>query len=120
MLIGVNHVQITVPEGREEEAKAFYCGLLGLEAVEKPGALRPNGGFWLRAGNIQVHVGVESGVDRARTKAHVAYEVRNIASWRKKLQAANIAVLDGQPIPGYRRFEFRDPFGNRVEMIEPA
>jgi hypothetical protein len=23
------------------------------------------------------------------------------------------------PIPGYDRFEFRDPFGNRVEFIRP-
>jgi hypothetical protein len=22
------------------------------------------------------------------------------------------------PIPGYERFEFRDPFGNRVEFIQ--
>ena len=27
-------------------------------------------------------------------------------------------ILDGIAIPGFDRFEFRDPFGNRVEFIE--
>ena len=52
MLIGVNHVQITIPEGQEKEAKEFYCNLLGLEEVEKPSVLKPNGGFWMQLGNI--------------------------------------------------------------------
>ena len=30
MMIGVNHVQITIPEGMEQEARQFYCGLMGL------------------------------------------------------------------------------------------
>jgi hypothetical protein len=29
-----------------------------------------------------------------------------------------IEVADGVPIPGYQRFEFRDPFGIRVEVLE--
>jgi hypothetical protein len=27
-----------------------------------------------------------------------------------------VEILDGVPIPGYRRFEFRDPVGNRVGL----
>jgi len=34
------------------------------------------------------------------------------------LAGAGVEVLDGIPIPGYARLEFRDPFGNRVELIE--
>jgi catechol 2,3-dioxygenase-like lactoylglutathione lyase family enzyme len=63
-------------------------------------------------------VGVEDGVDRAATKAHIAYQVSDLAAWRARLEEAGIAILDGIPIPGYDRFEFRDPFGNRVEMIQ--
>jgi hypothetical protein len=33
------------------------------------------------------------------------------------LAAAGMEILDGIPIPGHDRFEFRDPFGNRVELI---
>jgi hypothetical protein len=29
-----------------------------------------------------------------------------------------IEIGDSVPIPGYARFEIRDPFGNRVEFIQ--
>ena len=28
-------------------------------------------------------------------------------------------TLESVPIEGFERFEFRDPFGNRCEIIEP-
>jgi catechol 2,3-dioxygenase-like lactoylglutathione lyase family enzyme len=117
MIIGIDHVQITVPADAVAEARAFYCGLLGLQEVEKPAALQGWGGFWLQVGDRQVHVGTEEGVVRHATKAHVAYAVTEAAAWRSRLAAAGVEILDGIPIPGYDRFEFRDPFGNRVEMI---
>ena len=118
MILGIHHVQITVPPDAVAQARAFYCGVLGLAEVEKPEALRERGGFWLQAGDRQVHVGVESGVDRRASKAHVAYAVRDLAAWRQRLTAAGVQFLECVPIPGYDRVEFRDPFGNRVELIE--
>jgi catechol 2,3-dioxygenase-like lactoylglutathione lyase family enzyme len=118
MIIGIDHVQITVPTDAVARARAFYCGLLGLREVEKPAALQGRGGFWLQVGDRQVHVANEEGVERHATKAHVAYAVTDIAGWRARLVAAGVVVLDGIPIPGYARFGFRDPFGNRVELIE--
>jgi catechol 2,3-dioxygenase-like lactoylglutathione lyase family enzyme len=64
---------------------------------------------------LEVHVGTEDGVDRRKTKAHL---VDDLQAWRKKLEAQGVEILDSIPIPGYRRFEFHDPFGNRVEMIQ--
>ena len=55
----VHHVQITIPEGAEEEGRRFYCGALGLRETPKPLALQSRGGFWLRVGDIEVHVGTE-------------------------------------------------------------
>jgi catechol 2,3-dioxygenase-like lactoylglutathione lyase family enzyme len=118
MIIGIDHVQITVPADAVAEARAFYCGLLGLREVEKPAALGGRGGFWLQAGDRRVHVGTEAGVDRRATKAHVAYAVTDVAEWRSRLAAAGVEAIDAVPIAGYERFEFRDPFGNRVEMIQ--
>lgn len=118
MILGIHHVQITVPEGREKDARAFYCGVLGLTEAPKPEALAGRSGFWLQVGPQQVHVGTEAGVDRAATKAHLAYEVSDIEHWRQTLEAQGIAVLDSVPIPGCARFEFRDPFGSRVELIQ--
>jgi catechol 2,3-dioxygenase-like lactoylglutathione lyase family enzyme len=103
-----------------EAARQFYCGVLGLTEMEKPEPLKGRGGFWLAVGDRQVHVGVEEGVDRPATKAHVAYRVADVASWRARLEAAGVEIFESVAIPGYERFEFRDPFGNRVEMIAPV
>lgn len=115
---GVHHAQITIPKGREEEARRFYCKLLGLLEIPKPEPLQNRGGFWLQAGPIEVHVGTEDGVDRQATKAHLAWQVDDVAAWETIIREAGLEIQDSVPIPGYSRFEFRDPFGNRVEMIE--
>ncbi len=116
----VHHIQITIPKNTEDAAQAFYCGVLGLSEIEKPDALKGRGGFWVRLGDMQIHIGSEEGVDRTLTKAHIAYQVENVAAWREKLLAHNVQMADSVPIHGYDRFEFRDPFGNRVEFIQPV
>jgi catechol 2,3-dioxygenase-like lactoylglutathione lyase family enzyme len=118
MLKGIDHVQITIPPGEEPAARDFYCGLLGLVEVAKPESLTARGGFWLQVGDRQLHVGVEDGVNRRATKAHVAYTVSDLGRWRQILSAEGIEILESVPIPGYDRFEFRDPFGNRVEFAQ--
>ena len=57
MIRSVHHVQITIPKGSEDAARAFYCGLLGLSEIAKPDSLAGRGGFWLEVGDRQVHVG---------------------------------------------------------------
>ena len=119
-ILRVQHAQITIPKGSETEAREFYCGVLGLKEIPKPESLQGRGGFWLEVGAFQVHVGTEDGFDRTKTKAHVAYEVEDLEGWRHKLEENGIKILEGVPIPDYNRFEFRDPFGNRVEFLEKA
>ncbi len=117
-IIGLHHAQITIPKGAEEQARAFYCSLLGLPEIEKPASLQGRGGFWLQVGDRQVHVGTEDGVERSHTKAHLAYQVTNVAVIQKQLQEKGFTTLDAVPIPGFARFEIRDPFGNRIEFIQ--
>ena len=118
MILRVQHAQITIPKGAETEARRFYCDVLGLKEVPKPESLQGRGGFWLEIGAFQVHVGTEDGFERTKTKAHIAYEVENLEGWREKLVRNGVEILEGVPIPNYQRFEFRDPFGNRVEFLE--
>ena len=120
MITGLHHAQITIPTGAEDQARRFYCGVLGLPEVTKPHSLAGRGGFWIQVGDRQVHIGTEDGVDRLRTKAHLAYQVTDISHWRRVMEANNIPVLDSAPIPGFERFEARDPFGNRIEFIRPT
>ncbi len=114
----LHHAQITIPTGAEDEARAFYCTLLGLDEVEKPASLQGRGGFWLTVGDQQVHVGTEAGVNRHQTKAHLAYEVDDVGAWRARFAERGVTVAEQPPIPGYERFEIRDPFGNRIEFIQ--
>jgi catechol 2,3-dioxygenase-like lactoylglutathione lyase family enzyme len=118
MIMRLHHAQITIPQGAEAEARDFYCRLLGLQEIPKPVSLQQRGGFWIAVGDREVHIGSEDGVDRSATKAHLAYQVNDLNYWRARLQAAGCQIQDGIPIPGYVRFETRDPFGNRVEMIQ--
>lgn len=71
-----------------------------------------------RLGEMEIHVGTEDGVDRHRTKAHLAYLVENLDAWRHHLTRQGYSIESSIPIPGYERFELRDPFGNRVELME--
>ncbi|MCP1122659.1 VOC family protein [Bacillus sp. 3103sda1] len=118
MILGLHHAQITIPKGAEQEGKKFYCEILGLPEKEKPESLKGRGGFWLKVGDRDVHIGTEDGFERLKTKAHIAYQVEDISYWRNVLEQNNIQIIEGVPIPGFERFEFRDPFGNRVEMIQ--
>src|SRR5215213_9853130 len=108
MIEAVHHAQVSIPIGAEDEAKAFYCGVLGLREIPKPEALAGRGGFWLDLNGFQIHFGAEDGIDRSRSKAHLAYLVSDLNMWREKLSAHGCEILDGIPIPGYDRFEFRD------------
>lgn len=119
MVIGLHHAQVTIPRGAEEEAREFYCGFMSLREIEKPDSLKGRGGFWLQVGDRQVHVGTEEGVNRHATKAHLAYEVTNLDLWESRLESSGFELPESVPIPGFVRLEFRDPFGNRIELIQP-
>lgn len=118
-ILRLHHVQVTVPAAEEAAAREFYCGVLGLPECPKPESLRGRGGFWVWLGDQELHVSLEEGVDRRATKAHVAYQVDDLAAWRQRLEEAGAVIGESVPIPGYKRFECRDPFGNRMEFIQP-
>jgi catechol 2,3-dioxygenase-like lactoylglutathione lyase family enzyme len=118
MILAIHHAQITIPKGAEDKAREFYCGVLGLSEIPKPDELAGRGGFWLEIGDGQLHIGTEDGVDPGQSKAHVAYLVDDLDGWRTTLERCGVKILDGIPIPEMNRFEFRDPFGNRVEFLE--
>jgi len=116
-VLALDHVQLAAPPGCDEDARAFYGRLLGLEELEKPEPLRSRGGVWFRVGSHQLHVGVERDFAPAR-KAHPAFQVGDLAALRARLVEAGVAVVDDDAIPDVRRFYAADPFGNRIELLE--
>jgi len=118
-LIGLHHVQLAMPPDEEEAAVKFYGAILGLEKVAKPADLSPRGGVWFRTGNLEVHLGVEDQFSPA-VKAHPAFLVEGLETLKARIEAAGYRVTDTVQIEGFHRVYVRDPFGNRVELIEPA
>ena len=117
-LRGLDHLQIAMPRGEEAAARAFYAGVLGLEEVPKPAALTGRGGCWFAAGGISLHLGVEDGFRPAR-KAHPAFVVEGLADLLARCRAAGADVLDDDALETHARAFVFDPFGNRIELMEP-
>ena len=114
---GIDHVQVAAPKGCEQEARAFYGALLGLEELPKPAALAARGGCWFRVGAQELHVGVEEPFAPAR-KAHPGFVVAGLDELAERLRAEGIDVAYDESIPGTKRFHVADPFGNRLELRE--
>jgi catechol 2,3-dioxygenase-like lactoylglutathione lyase family enzyme len=118
-ITGLHHVQLAMPRGLEEEATSFYEGLLGIPRAAKPPHLEARGGCWFESSTTRIHLGVEDDFSPAR-KAHPALLTDDLASLRKRLEAAGVHVVDDQPLPGFERFYAYDPFGNRLELLTPT
>ncbi len=115
-IVGLDHVQLAIPPQREEEARAFYAGILGMAEVPKPEPLRARGGLWLRAGAVEIHLGVEAEFRPAR-KAHPAFRVEALDALALRMETCGYAPRWDHMIAGTRRFFADDPFGNRIEFI---
>ncbi|MCB0630678.1 MAG: hypothetical protein R2824_11260 [Saprospiraceae bacterium] len=112
----IDHIQICIPENKEDEAKRFYIDTLGLREIPKPDYLKVNGGFWLEIADIQLHIGVEK--DVAVSKRHPAFEIDQLLAVKEYLISKRISIKEDKPIPGFERFSLYDPFGNRIELLE--
>lgn len=112
----LDHIQICVPIGKENEARDFYTNIMGLKEIPKPVELIPNGGLWYQVGDIQLHIGTENAT--TKSKQHPAFEVIDLSSARQHLESHNIKIKEETRVPGQNRFSFFDPFGNRIELLE--
>jgi len=117
-LRAIDHVQIAIPVGGETQARPFYGDLLGLTEVSKPPELAKRGGAWFE-GTVKVHLGVEQDF-RANVKAHVAFEVDDVAGLAARASAAGYETKANDEIDGVERVFIFDPFGNRLEFLKPV
>jgi catechol 2,3-dioxygenase-like lactoylglutathione lyase family enzyme len=115
---GIDHVQLAMPAGREAEARAFYRDLLGLAETSKPASLALRGGCWFESGTVKIHLGVDPDFRPAK-KAHPALRVTGLAGLTATLAAAGVSVVTDDHLEGCDRIFAFDPFGNRIELLEP-
>ena len=117
-ILSIDHVQIAMPAGEEDKARAFYIEQLGFTEIPKPPDLARRGGAWFQAGSVQLHLGVEAEFRPAR-KAHPAFIVHDLEALISSVQRAGYETDTSQPpLDGYKRAHVFDPFGNRIEFME--
>jgi catechol 2,3-dioxygenase-like lactoylglutathione lyase family enzyme len=117
-IVAIDHVQLAMPAGGEEAAAAFYEGLLGLTQQPKPPHLAVRGGCWFERDGVKVHLGIEADFVPAR-KAHPALVVDDLDALVARLAAAGIETRDESGLDGYLQRYVDDPFGNRIELLQP-
>jgi catechol 2,3-dioxygenase-like lactoylglutathione lyase family enzyme len=111
-----DHLLLSIPLGASQAARAFYGGLLHLPELPGP---HPSGALWFQAGDIQLHLREEAGSsESAPSNRHPAFEVANLREVRGWLTEQGVALEEASPIDGRQRFFFRDPFGNRLELLQ--
>lgn len=116
-IIGIDHIQLAMPDGKEPEAREFYGGLLGIPEVQKPPQLAARGGCWFEINNVRIHLGVEQNFSPAK-KAHPALLTDDLLALVHALEAAGFTVTEDQPLAKYDRRFVNDPFGNRIELMQ--
>jgi catechol 2,3-dioxygenase-like lactoylglutathione lyase family enzyme len=116
-IVGIDHVQLPMPPGEEPLARLFYTGVLGLTEVRKPQALVGRGGAWFVGSTVSIHLGVEDPI-LPRVRAHPAFQVRDLEEARRALESAGVPVIDDPTDLPIRHCYVRDPFGNRIELID--
>lgn len=114
-VVGVHHVQVACPAGTEGLLRSFYGDVLGMPEIPKPAELARRGGVWFRAGDQELHCGVEPGFAPAR-KAHPCLAVDAIDESAEAVARAGGQVRWDANVDGVRRFHTEDPVGNRLEV----
>ncbi len=115
----IDHVLLAMPPGKEAEARAFYQGVLGIPELVKPANVAVRGGCWFGNGALKIHLGIEKDFRPAR-KAHPALIVSDVRAMARKVAAAGFRVSEDVPLEGYDRVFVDDPFGNRIELMQPV
>ena len=116
-LLDLDHVQLAMPRGGEDRARAFWRDLMGLREVPRPAEMAGRPGMWFERGAVRVHVGVEDDFRPAR-KAHPALRVTGYDVLLARLAEAGHSGKLAETLAGARRAHVQDPFGNRVELID--
>lgn len=116
-IIGIDHVQLAMPRGGEDRARAFYGQVLELPEKPKPAQLAARGGCWFEAGPVKIHLGVEQDF-RPSTKAHPGLLVDDLDGLLIRCREKGLHTTEPESIEATRRAFVHDPFGNRIELME--
>jgi catechol 2,3-dioxygenase-like lactoylglutathione lyase family enzyme len=103
-LVGINHVALEVAD--LEQALAFYGEIFDLELVD-----REPGMAFIEIGDQFIALTQCRG-DAADEARHFGLVVNDKNLVRASLQRAGVEILPGH------RLDFRDPWGNRIQIVD--
>jgi catechol 2,3-dioxygenase-like lactoylglutathione lyase family enzyme len=114
----LQHVSTPYPEGADEQVRAFYGRLLGLEEKPVPDSLQGRGLVWFAAGDdeLELHFLPDPLPPDPQAQRHFCLEVGDLDGCRRRLTEAGFAPSVETAIPNRPRFFCRDPFGNLLEL----
>jgi catechol 2,3-dioxygenase-like lactoylglutathione lyase family enzyme len=121
MILGIHHATFITSD--LTRSRAFYEGVLGLQADAKRPAMSFDGVWYDVGANQQIHLMLlpdpEAGLQRPQhggRDRHVALSVSGLATLMSRLDAAKISYTVSQS--GRRAVFCRDPDQNALEFIE--
>ncbi len=115
----VQHVSVGFDAGREDEARAFYTGILGLPEKARPLGLKDTPVIWFDAGDDEHEVHLLATRDYAApTGNHLCLEVDDLAAMRAHLAQRGVPTREAAAIDNRPRFVVTDPFGNGIELTQ--
>lgn len=118
MIQSIDHLNITLPKGRLDDALAFYVGLLNWTRIPKASDMEAkNGGAWLIQNGIHLHLSEEANF-QTDGRSHTCFRVHDTDLAIAKAEAAGSRARRDDGPDGYRRASVWDPFGNRIEFIQ--
>src|SRR3989440_6923995 len=105
-ILRIEHVQVAIPLGGQDRARAFYSGVLGFSEIQKPASMAERKSIWFVAGAVNLHLGIEADFhpakrDRKSTRLNSSHDQISYAVFclkkKKSLEARDAEAL---PRPG--------------------
>ncbi len=123
LVIGFDHIHLVAPPEKQDDARWFYGGVLGLREIPVPeSVLADSAPIWFEVGGGQeLHITFEAGPSNRAGAVYLALRVRSIRTLIEALKANGFeAWSDGMSGPEGSRCFCRDPFGNRLEFVDQS
>lgn len=115
----LQHTSVPMPPGGDEQARAFYGGILGMREIPKPSTLDQTL-VWFAANDEgdEVHVFQEENMGPNSAAQHLCLEVDDLEAFRTRLADHGYAPRTPETINNRPRLFVRDPFDNLLELVE--
>jgi catechol 2,3-dioxygenase-like lactoylglutathione lyase family enzyme len=116
----LQHASVPMPTGMQDEARAFYAGVLGLPELDPPDALHPLGVVWFQASDAgdEIHLYEEPTGARQAPGQHFCLQVDDVKAFAEHLASHGARIEEPIALPGRPRFNTWDPFGNQIEIFQ--